>query len=160
MPSTISDLSEFDALVGAMGGPGRGVVEISSGPIMPNKMEQISARHGRRIFMSTAVALHNEQYPDRAIGMFNDCAAAQSRGNELYIQITGQPLSFDFTLASERLPVLQPPAFDPIKAYDHEQLKAVFATTASAHAFAPICAIRSPAPSSRATRTGSLSPRR
>src|ERR1700719_1540222 len=31
MPSTISDVSEFDALVGAMGGPGRGVVEISSG---------------------------------------------------------------------------------------------------------------------------------
>jgi len=30
MPSTISDLSEFDALVGAMGGPGRGVVEIAS----------------------------------------------------------------------------------------------------------------------------------
>jgi hypothetical protein len=33
MPSTISDISEFDALIGAMGGPGRGVVEISSGPI-------------------------------------------------------------------------------------------------------------------------------
>ena len=31
MPSTISDISEFDALVGAMGGRGRGVVEISSG---------------------------------------------------------------------------------------------------------------------------------
>ena len=39
MPSTISDISEFDALVGAMGGPGRGVVEISSGPIMPDRME-------------------------------------------------------------------------------------------------------------------------
>src|SRR6516162_9993169 len=36
MPSTISELSEFDALVGAMGGPGRGVVEISSGPITPD----------------------------------------------------------------------------------------------------------------------------
>ena len=54
MPSTISDMSEFDALVGAMGGPGRGVVEISSGPIMPDTMEEIAARHGRRIFMSTA----------------------------------------------------------------------------------------------------------
>src|SRR5678815_498969 len=63
MPSTISDISEFDALVGAMGGPGRGVVEISSGPIMPERMEPIAARHGRRIFMSTAVALYNEQYP-------------------------------------------------------------------------------------------------
>src|SRR5689334_281903 len=125
MPSTISDISEFDALVGAMGGPGRGVVEISSGPIMPDRMEPIAARHGRRIFMSTAVALYNEQYPDRALGVFNDCAAAQARGNELYIQITCQPLSFDFTLASA-YPFYSHPAFDPIKAYDREQLKAVF----------------------------------
>jgi len=125
MPSTISDLSEFEALVGAMGGPGRGVVEISSGPIMPDRMEHIAARHGRRIFMSTAIALYNEQYPDRALRVFDDCAAAQARGNELYIQITCQPLSFDFTLASA-YPFYSHPAFDPIKAYDREQLKAVF----------------------------------
>jgi len=125
MPSTISDVSEFDALVGAMGGPGRGVVEISSGPISPDQMEEIAARHGRRIFMSTALALYNEQYPERALGMFDSCAAAQSRGNELYIQITCQPLSFDFTLASA-YPFYSHPAFDPIKAYDREQLKAVF----------------------------------
>jgi N-acyl-D-aspartate/D-glutamate deacylase len=125
MPSTISDISEFDALVGAMGGPGRGVVEISSGPIMPDRMEEIAARHGRRIFMSTAVALYNEQYPERALSVFDACAAAQARGNELYIQITCQPLSFDFTLASA-YPFYSHPAFDPIKAYDREQLKAVF----------------------------------
>ena len=125
MPSTISDVSEFDALVGAMGGPGRGVVEISSGPISPDQMEEIAARHGRRIFMSTALALYNEQYPERALGMFDSCAAAQARGNELYIQITCQPLSFDFTLASA-YPFYSHPAFDPIKAYDREQLKTVF----------------------------------
>ena len=44
--------------------------------------------------------------------MFDACAAAQARGNELYIQITCQPLSFDFTLA-ERLSVLQPPGLRP-----------------------------------------------
>src|SRR5437763_5707001 len=125
MPSTISDISEFDALVGAMGGPGRGVVEISSGPIMPDRMEEIAARHGRRLFMSTAVALYNEPYADRALGVFDACAAAQARGNELYIQITCQPLSFDFTLASA-YPFYSHPAFDPIKAYDREKLKVVF----------------------------------
>ena len=125
MPSTISDVSEFDALVGAMGGPGRGVVEISSGATPVDTMEQIAVRHGRRIFMSTATALYNEQYPERALGMFDACAAAQSRGNELYIQITCQPLSFDFTLASA-YPFYSHPAFDPIKAYDREQLKTVF----------------------------------
>ena len=125
MPSTISDVSEFDALVEAMGGPGRGVVEISSGATPVDTMEQIAARHGRRIFMSTATALYNEQYPERALGMFDACAAAQARGNELYIQITCQPLSFDFTLASA-YPFYSHPAFDPIKAYDREQLKTVF----------------------------------
>src|SRR6266850_462233 len=125
MPSTISDFSEFEALVGAMGGPGRGVVEISSGPIMPDTMEEIAARHGRRIFMSTAIALYNEQYPERALGVFDACTAAQARGNELYIQITCQPLSFDFTLASA-YPFYSHPAFDPIKAYDREQLKSAF----------------------------------
>src|SRR3954468_6645916 len=134
MPSTISDISEFDALVGAMGGPGRGVVEISSGPIMPDRMEPIAARHGRRIFMSTAVALYNEQYPDRALGVFNDCAAAQARGNELYIQITCQPLSFDFTLASA-YPFYSHPAFDPIKAAGREQLKAAFRDESFRNAF-------------------------
>src|SRR6266571_5738076 len=125
MPSTISDVSEFDTLVGAMGGPGRGVVEISSGATPVDTMEEIAARHGRRIFMSTATALYNEQYPDRALGMFEACAAAQARGNELYIQITRQPLSFDFTLASA-YPFYSHPAFDPIKAYDRDKLKAVF----------------------------------
>src|SRR5205823_2491497 len=125
MPSTISDLSEFDALVGAMGGPGRGVVQISSGATPVDTMEEIAARHGRRIFMSTAVALYNEQYPERALAVFDACADAQSRGNELYIQITCQPLSFDFTLASA-YPFYSHPAFDPIKAYDREKLKAVF----------------------------------
>jgi N-acyl-D-aspartate/D-glutamate deacylase len=118
-------VSEFDALVGAMGGPGCGVVEISSGATPVDTMEQIAARHGRRIFMSTATALYNEQYPERALGMFDACAAAQARGNELYIQITCQPLSFDFTLASA-YPFYSHPAFDPIKAYDREQLKTVF----------------------------------
>src|SRR5580693_10045711 len=134
MPSTISDISEFDALVGAMGGPGRGVVEISSGPIMPDTMEEIAARHGRRIFMSTAIALYNEQYPRRALGVFDSCAAAQARGNELYIQITCQPLSFDFTLASA-YPFYAHPAFDPIKAYDREQLKRVFGDPSFRNAF-------------------------
>src|SRR5208282_794372 len=49
MPSTISDISEFDALVGAMGGPGRGVVEIASGTVPVDTIGEIAGRHGRRI---------------------------------------------------------------------------------------------------------------
>src|SRR5882757_4746686 len=125
MPSTISDIGEFDALVGAMGERGKGVVEISSGQRTVAEMEEIAARHGRRIFMSTALALYNEQYPRRAIEMFDACAAAQARGNGVHIQITCQPLSFDFTLKSA-YPFYSHPAFDPIKALSPEALKGVF----------------------------------
>ena len=57
--------------------------------------------------------------------MFDACAAAQARGNGVYIQITCQPLSFDFTLKSA-YPFYSHPAFDPIKAYRPRALKAVF----------------------------------
>jgi N-acyl-D-amino-acid deacylase len=125
MPSTISEIGEFDALVGAMGARGKGVVEISSGQHSVAEMEEIAGRHGRRIFMGTALALYNEQYPRRAIEMFDACSAAQARGNGVHIQLTCQPLSFDFTLASA-YPFYSHEAFEPIKAYSSNELKAVF----------------------------------
>jgi N-acyl-D-amino-acid deacylase len=125
MPSTISDLTEFEALVGAMGGPGRGVVEIASGTIPVATIADIAGRHGRRIFMTTGLSFYNEQFPERGLGMFEACAAAQAQGREVYLQFTCQPLSFDFTLAAA-YPFYSHPAFDPIKAYDRETLKAVF----------------------------------
>jgi N-acyl-D-amino-acid deacylase len=108
-----------------MGARGKGVVEISSGQHSVAEMEEIAGRHGRRIFMGTALALYNEQYPRRAIEMFDACAAAQARGNGVHIQITCQPLSFDFTLASA-YPFYSHEAFEPIKGYSREALKGVF----------------------------------
>ena len=125
MPSTISNIAEFDALVGAMGGPGRGMVEIASGTIAVETIADIAGRHGRRIFMTTGLSFYNEQYPERGISVFEACAAAQARGQEVYLQFTCQPLSFDFTLAAA-YPFYSHSAFDPIKAYDREQLRAVF----------------------------------
>jgi N-acyl-D-amino-acid deacylase len=111
MPSTISEIAEFDALVGAMGGPGRGVVEISSGPITPDAMEEIATRHGRRIFMRTAIALYNEQYPERALGVFDACRAAQARQRALHPDHLS---AFVVRLhVGERLPILQPSVVRP-----------------------------------------------
>ena len=125
MPSTIAPMSELDALVGAMGARGRGVVEIASGAKAPGELEPMAAKYGRPFFQGTGVAMYNEQAPDRAIRMFDDCAAALQRGNGLYIQIPCQPLSFDFTMANA-YPFYSHAAFDPIKAFTPEQLKAVF----------------------------------
>ncbi len=125
MPSTIAPMSELDALVGAMGARGRGVVEIASGVKTPAELEPMAAKYGRPFFQGTGVAMYNEQAPERAIGMFEECAAALRRGNGLYIQIPCQPLSFDFTMANA-YPFYSHAAFDPIKAYTPEQLKVVF----------------------------------
>ena len=125
MPSTIAPMSELDALVGAMGPRGRGVVEIASGAKAPQELEPMAAKYGRPFFQGTGMAMYNEQEPQRALRIFDDCAAALHRGVGLYVQIPCQPLSFDFTMANA-YPFYSYPAFDPIKAYTPEQLKAVF----------------------------------
>jgi N-acyl-D-amino-acid deacylase len=125
MPSTIAPMSELEALVGAMGPRGRGVVEIASGVKTPQELEPMAAKYGRPFFQGTGVAMYNEQEPNRSIKMFEDCAAAIRRGVGLYIQIPCQPLSFDFTMANA-YPFYSHSAFDPIKAYSPEQLKVVF----------------------------------
>jgi N-acyl-D-aspartate/D-glutamate deacylase len=72
--------------------------------------------------------MYNEQEPDRAIGVFDACKAAQERGHGVYVQIPCQPLSFDFTLANA-YPFYSHEAFAPIKAYPPEKLKEVFRDT-------------------------------
>jgi N-acyl-D-aspartate/D-glutamate deacylase len=125
MPSTIAPMSELDALVGAMGPRGTGVVEIASGAKTPQELEPMAAKHGRPFFQGTGVAMYNDQAPQRALGIFEECAAAIRRGVGLYVQIPCQPLSFDFTMANA-YPFYSHAAFDPIKAYTPEQLEAVF----------------------------------
>jgi N-acyl-D-aspartate/D-glutamate deacylase len=126
MPSTIAPMSELDALVGAMGPRGRGVVAIASGAKQPEELEPIVARWGRPFFQGTGVAMYNDQAPTRALEIFDACAAALRRGNGLYVQIPCQPLSFDFTMANA-YPFYSHSAFDPIKAYAPAELARAFA---------------------------------
>ena len=125
MPSTIAPMSELDALVGAMGPRGRGVIAIASGIKTPEELEPMAAKHGRPFFQGTGMAMYNEQEPARAMRIFDACAAAIRRGNGLYVQIPCQPLSFDFTMANA-YPFYSHSVFDPIKAYTPEQLKGVY----------------------------------
>jgi N-acyl-D-amino-acid deacylase len=125
MPSTIADLSEFEALVGAMGAPWKGVVELAAGIKTVDEIEAISARHQKRIFMAGALSQHDEEHPEQGISMFNAAAAARARGHAIYFQIPCSPVCFDFTLANA-YPFYSHDAFAPIKAYTPDQLKPVF----------------------------------
>ncbi len=125
MPSTISGWSEFDYLVKAMGKHSPGIVQLASGPRSVEDLEAISAKHGRAMFLSTGMAMFNEQEPDRAIDIFNACAAANAKGRQVYVQIPCQPLSFDFTMANA-YPFYSHDGFAQVKAYNPKQLKKVF----------------------------------
>ena len=125
MPSTISGWSEFDFLIKAMGEHSHGIVQLASGPRSIEDLEAISAKHGRAMFLSTGMAMFNEQEPYRAIDIFNACAAANAKGRQVYVQIPCQPLSFDSTMANA-YPFYSHDGFDQIKAYNPEQLKTVF----------------------------------
>ena len=124
MPSTITDLSELDTLVGAMGNIDHGVVQLASGAKTVDELAPIAMRHGRAMFKSTGVAMYNETAPDRAIGVFEACAAARGQGSKIYVQLPCQPLSFDFTLANA-YPFFSHDAFSEIKAYSKSQLTPV-----------------------------------
>jgi N-acyl-D-amino-acid deacylase len=160
MPSTISDIvgvrraGRGDGRAGARGRRDR----LGHRPGRHDRGDRRPARpshlHDYRPF------LLQRAVPERGMGMFESCAAAQNRGQEVYLQFTCQPLSFDFTLAAA-YPFYSHPAFDPIKAYDREQLEErCLPTRASATRSATICATRGRAPSSRVIGTGSSSPRR
>jgi N-acyl-D-amino-acid deacylase len=125
MPSTITETAELEALVGAMAQSGRALTQIASGPRPVELFEGMAARTGSSFFLSTGVAMHNEQEPQRALAWFEQCKAAQERGRQIYVQIPCQALSFDFTLANA-YPFFAHAAFAPIKAYTPEQLKPVF----------------------------------
>ena len=125
MPSTISDLGEFEALVAAMGDSGHGVVQVASGARSVEDLADVSRRHGRSIFLTSGVAMYNDQAPERGIGVFDACASANANGSHVYVQIPCQPLSFDFTLANA-YPFYSHEAFSEIKAYEPEQLKRAF----------------------------------
>ena len=121
MPSTITELDEFDALVGAMGPRAKGVVQLASGPRSVEELAPIAARHGRPFFKATGVAMYNEQAPERAIGVFDACKAARESGANIYIQIPCQPLAFEFTMANA-YPMYSHESFAAIKAYSREEL--------------------------------------
>ena len=69
--------------------------------------------------------MFNEQEPDRAIQIFDACKAANSRGQQVYVQIPCQPLSFDFTMANA-YPFYSHDAFGAIKACTPDELKKIF----------------------------------
>ncbi|MBI07198.1 MAG: hypothetical protein CMM54_09490 [Rhodospirillaceae bacterium] len=97
MPSRLADESELRTLVGVLGEKGRGVFQVTVGPNLTTEvMESLAAENNCPVFQTAA--LYNDAFPDRAPKMVADSAEAQARGNQLWAQVSCQPLSMDFAL--------------------------------------------------------------
>ncbi len=126
MPSTIAGEEEIRALAATLGEAKRGVFMMATGPrATPEFMEEIAAATGRPAFISTVLTMYNEAEPKRGLTYYEKCAAAISRGHEVYIQTSCQPLSFDFTLEDPYL-LLTHSAFDRVSKRTTENLADIY----------------------------------
>ena len=123
MPSRLAEDEEMSALVGVLGELGRGIFQLTVGPSMTNeRLEGLAAATGRPVFMTAA--LHNETFPERAIGMLEGAAAAQSRGNAVWAQVSCQPLSMDFSMRTA-FPLQSLDAWEPLHTASDEEFLAI-----------------------------------
>ena len=126
MPSTIATDEELKDLVSVLKEEAKGVFVIASGPrATPEYLEAIAADTGRPAFMVTVLTMHSAAHPGRAMQYYERCAAALSRGREVYIHTSCQPLSFDFTLREPYI-LYSHDAFDAVKAASHEDRAAIY----------------------------------
>ena len=103
---------ELDALVGAMGPRGKGVIAIASGVKTPAELEPMAAQYGRPFFQGTGMAMYNEQEPARALGIFDACAARASP-RQRALHPDPLPAAVVRLHDGQRLPVLQPLGLRP-----------------------------------------------
>jgi N-acyl-D-aspartate/D-glutamate deacylase len=135
MPSTIAKEEELRALTGVMGEKGIGVFMMATGTrATPQVMEAITAANGRPSYISTVLTMYNEATPTKGLGFYDECAAAQARGHEVFVLTSCQPLSFDFTLTDPYV-LLSHSAFDRVKAASREELVGIYSDASFRDAF-------------------------
>jgi N-acyl-D-aspartate/D-glutamate deacylase len=135
MPSTIATEHELRTLAAVLGEEQQGVFMMATGSrATPDVMESIAAETSRPAFISTVLTMYNEARPELGLSYYERAAQALSRGNELYILTSCQPLSFDFTLRDPYV-LLSYPAFDRLKAASAEQFEVIYRDPAFRHRF-------------------------
>ncbi|HZP88809.1 MAG TPA: amidohydrolase family protein [Burkholderiales bacterium] len=127
MPSTIATDAELRALAQPLREKKRGIFVMATGArATPEFMESLAADTGRPAFMVTVLTMYNDAAPDVARSYYDRCRSARSRGHEVYIHTSCQPLSFDFTLRNPYL-LYSHDAFDRVKAAKPDELAGIYA---------------------------------
>jgi N-acyl-D-aspartate/D-glutamate deacylase len=124
MPSPLADEVEMRRLVGVLGAAGRGLFQMTVGPMTDVPFLESLAAESSRPVVFTAL-FHNETYPERAPAMLAEGRAAQARGHQVYAQVGCQPLTMDFTL-DNAYPLNNLKAWEEIKALPAAALAGAF----------------------------------
>jgi N-acyl-D-amino-acid deacylase len=135
MPSTIASDDEVRELAGVLKGYDHRVMQIAAGArATVDLLETFTQASGTPLFTTAALTMFNEAHPEKAQGMLDQMKAARGRGNNIYAQVTCQPLSFDFTPANP-YPFYSHDAFADIKASPKDVLRAAYKTESFREAF-------------------------
>jgi N-acyl-D-aspartate/D-glutamate deacylase len=126
MPSRLAADEEFRVILRAMGATGRGLFMLTKGADTSVAfLEQLAAESGRPVMV--AALLHNPVLPEAIFANLADIAAAQSRGRELYGQVSCCPLTNEFTMESA-YPFEGMDAWKPAMKIQGEELKALLSS--------------------------------
>ena len=99
MPSRLAEEAEFHALLGVLKESGKGVFQMTLGPVDKiDFLERLAETSQRPIIFSAL--FYNDAFPQRAPSMLQQCREAQARGHKIYAQVACQPLSMEFSLAN------------------------------------------------------------
>jgi len=128
MPSRLADEAELRALASTLADRGRGVYQMTAGPNTGvDFLESLGRDTGRPIIFSSV--FQNDSFPDRGPNQLRDCAAARSRGIDVYGQVSCQPLTMEFSLRNA-YPLSSLDVWEPLRAADHATQLRLFADPA------------------------------
>jgi N-acyl-D-aspartate/D-glutamate deacylase len=117
VPSRAAELREIEALAGALGEVGRGVIQATVGAgFFIDELGALSRQTGRTVTWTALLA--GLGGPGSHRGFLDWSARTLASGANVIPQVACRPLNFEFDLA-EPFPFESVPAFQPISAADH-----------------------------------------
>jgi N-acyl-D-aspartate/D-glutamate deacylase len=144
VPSRAAELAEIEALAGALGDAGRGVMQATIGPgLFFDEFAGIARRTGRPVTWTALLAGmlgpgSHRTLLDRSIELIRD-------GFPIVPQVACRPLNVDFDLA-EPFPFESLRVFRPVSAADREGKKRIYGDPEFRRAFKELLASRSGGP--------------
>ncbi|MFP6746533.1 MAG: amidohydrolase family protein, partial [Alphaproteobacteria bacterium] len=125
IPSRLAAFSELDALVGAMAGSGRGIMQCTIGrTLFHDEMSELARRHG--VSVTWTALLAGLSGPGSHVKHLKRTAEQRAEGLHIVPQVACRPIMFDFDFG-EPFPFEMRPLFKETMRTDRHGKKAIYA---------------------------------